>query len=77
MYAGSELVFTQDSTLKMYYTREFRDKKMVHQMRIGKQLKRAEDTAERMLNNQLVDAVQVIYVDLDGTEHLRKTIIRG
>ncbi len=49
----------------LFYVRELYFNGKTHDMKIGKQLKRAKDTAQRMLLNELVEKVDVIQC-LDG-----------
>ena len=62
---------------KIYYTIEHYKDGSVHEMRIGKQLKRAKDAAERMLSNLLVDKVDIIWYMDDMNYSKIATIARG
>lgn len=43
-----------------YYCVETYQDGSEHEMRIGKQLKRARDTAQRMLRNELIAKVEIV-----------------
>ena len=61
---------------KTYYIRQYSGNKFIGQRLVGKQLKRAEKSAETSLFNQLIDKVEIITYLNGETFTVVKSILR-